>query len=50
VRLNDAEWQFLHACDENKTVNQILQGMDASLEDVRSLQKQQIILLTPLHP
>jgi hypothetical protein len=46
VRLNDAEWQFLRACDENQTVNQILQGMDASLEDVRSLQKQQIILLT----
>jgi SAM-dependent methyltransferase len=51
VNLNDAEWQFLLACDENqttqKTVNQILQSVDANLEDVRSLQQQQIILLTP---
>jgi SAM-dependent methyltransferase len=50
VRLNDAEWQFLLACDGDrttqKTVNQILQSVDASLADVRSLQKQQIILLT----
>jgi hypothetical protein len=47
VRVNDAEWHFLLACDGNKTTEQILQSVDASLEDVRSLQKQQIILLTP---
>jgi hypothetical protein len=42
----------LVACDENQTkqqtVAQILQSVDASLEDVRSLQKQQIILLNKI--
>jgi SAM-dependent methyltransferase len=48
VKLNDAEWQFLLASDGRKTVEQILQtGLNASLEDLRSLQRQQIILLTP---
>lgn len=50
VSLNEAEWQFLKACDGNqttqKTVSQILPEINATLEDVRSLQKQQIILLS----
>jgi hypothetical protein len=50
VHLNEAEWQFLKACDGNqttqKTVNQILQEINANLEDVRVLQHEQIILLT----
>ncbi len=51
VSLNDAEWRFLLACAEQetpqKTVGEILQTVDANLEGVRSLQKQQIIFLTP---
>jgi len=50
AKISDAEWNFLLACDENhtkqQTVAQILQSIEASLEDVRSLQKQQIILLS----
>ena len=50
ARISDAEWKFLLACDDNQTkqqtVAQILQSVDASLDDVRSLQKQQIILLS----
>jgi SAM-dependent methyltransferase len=59
VKIGDREWQFLVACKENlscqksdqNTVAQILKSLDSSLEvgleDVRSLQRQQIILLTP---
>ena len=52
AKISDSEWKFLLACDDNQvkgqTVAQILQSVEASeasLEDVRSLQKQQIILL-----
>ncbi len=49
AKIGDAAWKFLKACEDNQTkqqtVAQILQSVDASLEDVRSLQKQQIILL-----
>ncbi|GBO53852.1 3-demethylubiquinone-9 3-methyltransferase [Pseudanabaena sp. lw0831] len=52
AKIGDAAWKFLLACDENQTkqqtVAQILQSVDASLEDVRSLQKQQIILLNKI--
>ncbi|MBD2035749.1 class I SAM-dependent methyltransferase [Leptolyngbya sp. FACHB-321] len=51
VDLADAEWKFLRACDGNqtqqKTVEELLPLSGARLEDVRSLQRQQIILLTP---
>ncbi|MEE3717412.1 class I SAM-dependent methyltransferase [Tumidithrix elongata RA019] len=48
ISISDLEWKFLLACDGNqKNVEQILQSVDASLEDVRSLQRQQLILLTP---
>ncbi|MBD2078099.1 class I SAM-dependent methyltransferase [Phormidium sp. FACHB-592] len=51
VDLDDAEWKFLRACDGNqtqqKTVEELLPLSGARLEDVRSLQRQQIILLTP---
>ncbi|MBE9101203.1 class I SAM-dependent methyltransferase [Vacuolonema iberomarrocanum] len=51
TRLEDAAWQFLLGCQENptaqKTVAEILETVDASLEDVRSLHHQQLILLTP---
>lgn len=49
VNLSDMEWQFLKACDGNQTqtVTEILQQVELSLEGVRSLQQQQLILLTP---
>jgi hypothetical protein len=51
AKISDSEWKFLMGCRDNATnkltVAQILQTVDvASLEDVRSLQKQQVILLT----
>ena len=57
VKIGDAAWKFLQACEDNQTkqqtVAQILQSIDVSLEDVsledvRSLQKQQIILLNKI--
>jgi SAM-dependent methyltransferase len=49
VKLSDPEWKFLLACDGNqtpeKTVEQLLQTVNVSLAEVRSLQKQQLILL-----
>lgn len=53
VRLSDSEWKFLKGCAgkpaAQKTVEQILQSTEATLADVRSLQHQQLILLTPSH-
>ncbi|MFM7426874.1 MAG: class I SAM-dependent methyltransferase [Elainella sp.] len=49
VRLSDAEWQFLKACDGNQsqTVAELLQQTELDLAGVRTLQQQQLILLTP---
>ncbi|AFY72130.1 phycobiliprotein asparagine N-methyltransferase (plasmid) [Thalassoporum mexicanum PCC 7367] len=49
VKLEDAAWQFLKACDrhESKSVAEVIAQTEASLGDVRSLQAQQVILLTP---
>jgi len=51
VDLAEAEWKFLRACDGNqtqqRTVEELLPLSGAKLEDVRSLQQQQIILLAP---
>jgi SAM-dependent methyltransferase len=49
VKLDDAKWQFLKACDGNqtRTVAEILSEVELGLEEVRSLQQQQLILLTP---
>lgn len=51
VHLTDAEFAFLKACDANQnsrlTVQEILTGTDLGLDGVRSLQRQQLILLTP---
>lgn len=51
VRLSDAAWQFLLVCEGNsttqKTVAELLTTVEASLAEVRLLQQQQIILLTP---
>ncbi len=52
VNLSEAEWQFLKACDGNQTraVGEILQEVELSLDTVRALQQQQLILLTPAPP
>lgn len=51
IQLEPSEWDFLLICDGNqnalKTVGELLQEIDSSLEVVRSLQRQQLILLTP---
>ncbi|MEO1210384.1 MAG: class I SAM-dependent methyltransferase [Cyanobacteria bacterium J06638_20] len=51
ISLEDAAWEFLRSCQDNpaagKTVGQLLEASPASLADVRSLQQQQLILLTP---
>jgi SAM-dependent methyltransferase len=47
IRLTDPEWQFLKACDDNQTqtVGQILSQVELSLDAVRTLIQQQLILL-----
>lgn len=49
VNLSEGQWQFLKACDGNQTqtVADILPQTDLTLADVRLLQQQQLILLTP---
>jgi SAM-dependent methyltransferase len=50
VNLSEAESKFLRACDANqaqRTVEELLQEVELGLEGVRSLQSQQLILLTP---
>jgi SAM-dependent methyltransferase len=50
VNLSEQEFDFLKACDENlgqhRTVREILEGIKLSLEEVRSLLNQQLIVLT----
>lgn len=52
VNLSEAEFTFLQACgdgrqDARPTVGEILAGVQLEIEGVRSLMKQQLILLTP---
>lgn len=51
VNLSETQFEFLQACDANsaeqRTVQEILATVQLELEDVRSLLKQQLILLTP---
>jgi hypothetical protein len=51
LNLSEEEFEFLQACDANsaqqKTVREILVGMKLELEGVRSLLKQQLIVLSP---
>jgi SAM-dependent methyltransferase len=51
VNLTESEFQFLQACEDNQskqqTLSDILTGIDLSLEKVRSLLEQQLIILTP---
>jgi hypothetical protein len=46
VNLSEPEFEFLQACDANSTVREILTRVRLGLEGVRSLQQQQLILLT----
>ncbi len=54
INLTEAEFEFLQACDvgvsgqvSTRTVGEILTSVELELEGVRSLLKQQLILLTP---
>lgn len=47
VKLSEAEFAFLEACDGEKTVGEILQEVELGIEELRSLLKRQLILLTP---
>jgi SAM-dependent methyltransferase len=47
VKLADSEFKFMQACDGKLTVGEILETMEFSLQGVRSLQQQQLIMLTP---
>ena len=46
VQLSEAEFQFLQACGQ-RTTGEILAEVSLDLEGVRSLQRQQLIILTP---
>ncbi|MEQ8975868.1 MAG: class I SAM-dependent methyltransferase [Coleofasciculus sp. C1-SOL-03] len=50
INLSDAEFAFLQACDENsnqqRTVAEILKDVELGLDGVRSLQQQQLIILS----
>lgn len=50
INLSDDEFEFLKACDENetKTVGEIISTTGTTLNQVRSMQRQQLILLTQL--
>ena len=49
VKLSEAEFEFLQACNASptRTVGEIMASVKLELEEVRSLLKQQLILLTP---
>ena len=51
IKLSEEEFQFLQACEANsveqKTVGEILDSVNLELKQVRSLLKQQLIVLTP---
>jgi SAM-dependent methyltransferase len=57
IKLSEAEFEFLQACDPNatgsqdaspiRTVREILAGVQLGLEEVRLLLKHQLIMLTP---
>ena len=51
IKLSEEEFEFLRACEANsveqKTVGEILDSVKLELEQVRSLLKQQLIVLTP---
>ncbi|WP_414544052.1 class I SAM-dependent methyltransferase [Nostoc sp. CCY0012] len=47
INLSDTELEFLQKCDGNSPVAEILATVQISLEQVKTLLKQQLIILTP---
>jgi SAM-dependent methyltransferase len=47
VKLSDIELAFMEGCNGKSTVEEILNQVQFDLDGVRSLQKQQLIMLTP---
>lgn len=51
INLSETEFAFMEACEANssqqKTIREILNGVELSLDGVRSLLQQQLIMLTP---
>ena len=50
VKLGKSPWQFLVACGKangSQTVGELLETVESTLDEVRSLQQQNLILLTP---
>ncbi|MBF2065498.1 MAG: class I SAM-dependent methyltransferase [Calothrix sp. C42_A2020_038] len=46
VNLSNAEFAFMQECDGTKTVDDILKTVEFSLDQLRHLQKQQLVMLT----
>jgi SAM-dependent methyltransferase len=46
VNLSNQEFGFMQECDGNKSVGEILKGVEFGLDGVRSLQHQQLIMLS----
>lgn len=47
VTLTELEYQFMQACNGKETVKEILSTVSFSLENIRTLQQKQLIILTP---
>lgn len=47
VSLSEAEYEFMSACGTGKTVGEILAQVKLGIDGARSLQQQQLIILTP---
>ena len=50
IKLEQSPWQFLVACGQtagSQTVGELLETVESTLEDVRSLQRQNLVLLSP---
>jgi SAM-dependent methyltransferase len=47
VNLSDGEFDFMQGCDGQKTVRDILTNVNLSLDEIRSLQKRQLVMLSP---
>ncbi|AFY39151.1 Methyltransferase type 11 [[Leptolyngbya] sp. PCC 7376] len=46
TKVTDAEYDFMSACDGQCTIASLLENTEFSLDDVRSLQKRQLIMLS----
>ncbi|MCC5634593.1 class I SAM-dependent methyltransferase [Nostoc sp. CHAB 5844] len=48
INLSTAEFEFMQACNSQKTVAEILANVQFGLDGVRTLIKQQLVMLTPI--